>query len=92
MHSRTGCRRNSGRREPVESATEMINNETADGQKCHRRWCNGELRASPAVSRGTGQVNPSRMQDRIEGYKGCPPTSEISLEIESNFNTRQMII
>ena len=31
------------------------------------------------------------MQDKIEGYKGCPPTSDISLENLSNQITRQMI-
>ena len=39
----------------------------------HRRWCNGELRASPAISRGIGQVNPDRMQGWIEGLKVVRP-------------------
>jgi len=31
------------------------------------------------------------MQDKQEGFKGCPPTSDISLENLSNQITRQMI-
>ena len=31
------------------------------------------------------------LSDKIEGYKGCPPTSDISLENLSNQITRQMI-
>lgn len=89
MHSGTEPRRNSGRREPVDSATEK---QTADGQFCHRRWCNGELRASPVILKNISQVNPVRMQDKLEGYKGCSPTSEISQKVMSNHNPRQMII
>ena len=60
MHPRTDRRRNSGQRELAESGTENILLTTLLGQE---RGCNGEVRASPAVSEGTGQLNPGRMQD-----------------------------
>jgi len=34
--------------------TESKAQQTADGTKVHRRWCNGEVRASPAKSEGFG--------------------------------------
>ncbi len=75
MHPRTDLRRNSGRREPADSATEMsasagVSNgavlreqyrqvakhydDRLPMDESHRRWCNGELRASPAESEGFG--------------------------------------
>ncbi len=85
MHSRTDRRRNSGRRESVDRTTENIQ---PDFQAMVQR----RGKSSPAVLRNTASRQPPVECKVIEAFKGCPSASDIPLEIESNFNTRQMII
>lgn len=87
MHLRTNRRRNSGRREPVDRTTENI----LPMDESHRRWCNGEVRAHRRCREASARQPPIGCKINLKA-KGCPPTSEISLEIVSNHNTRQMII
>ncbi len=87
MHPRTDRRRNSGQRKLADSGTEKILLTAFIRQE---RWCNGELRASPAVLKNTGWLNPGRMQGKKAFEVSAEPLKP--LELWSNPKTRQMII
>ena len=98
VHSRTGSRRNSGRREPVESATEMKSErkkrkplQTADGRKSQamvQRWGKSITNKTERFWLGKPLQN-ARLSWRLKVVRQL---RKESLEIVSNHNTRQMIV
>ena len=81
MHPRTDRRRNSGQRKLADRTTENI---LLTALLRQERWCNGELRASPAVSKDTDQATPGRMQDERDVIKVSALSQKIARALEQS--------
>ena len=84
MHSRTGCRRNSGRREPVDSATEMKTADgfyiTGDGASSNDSYIKRAVNGTSSIKGVVSQIIDKGMPEDIDTVSRATCSSNAILE------------